>query len=174
MLNKTYIKNIGSTQTIIGNRCGTHREELNWGANYDGNTADIRLNTNSNGKKHKYHFTLDNDDLANMLNVDNVPMPIHQRLKADFNRPAFRLDPSIYRIQLPTPELLPRAPSYESYPELELSSPSSFLSSPSSDEEFIVPVTLTPTRRRYKKSHRTHRVFKRVKTPSSRRSSRRR
>jgi hypothetical protein len=66
-----------------------------------------------------------------------------------------------------------------------LSSPSSdnYLSSPSSNQEFIIPVTLdqstpyerytfTPRRRNLTfKTHKTHRVFKRPKSSRRRRSS---
>jgi hypothetical protein len=184
MPNKIYIKNIGSTQTMMG-MCpdANHVEEINLAADYDGNKANIFLKTNNNGEKHNYQFTLNEADLANMLNVDNIHMPIHKRLKTDFQQ---SLDPSIYRIQLPTPELVPRSPTYiseesDSSPLLELMN-QKFLSSPSSSEEFIIPVRLNSTtqdnytpRRRHMKTHNTYRVFKRAKTSTNgRRSSRRR
>ena len=34
MLNNTYIKNVGSTQTIIGNNCGNHVQEIDWNASH--------------------------------------------------------------------------------------------------------------------------------------------
>jgi len=179
MLN-TYIKNVGSTQTIIGNRCQNHMEEIDWSADYDGDQAKIRIRTNSDGNKKRYHFTLDNSDLANLLNIDSVNIPIHKRLKADFKKPVFRHDPSVYRIELP------REPSYisessypsisdESFEELVDSSPNSFLSSPSSNDEFVVPVTMnpspykkytfTPKRRNLTlKTHKTHRIYKKPKS----------
>jgi hypothetical protein len=185
MLN-TYIKNVGSTQTIIGNRCQNHVEEMDWNADYDGNKAKIRIRTNSDGNKGRYHFTLDNSDLANLLNVDSINMPIHKRLKADFKKPVFRHDPNIYRIELPPAyekKILFSEPSYpsisdDSYEELMDSSPTSFLSSPSPDDEFVVPVTMNP--RPYKKytftpkrrnltlkRHKTHRIYKKPKSTLS-------
>jgi hypothetical protein len=175
-------------------------EEMKWDAAYDGNKAKIILKTNLNGKKKGYHYTLNNSDLAELFNMDSVNMPIHRRLKNDFNDSAFRSGPKMYRIELPESSSF----SQYSYPEyqrpfsddmpddtsndtsslmelLSSSSPDSYLSSPSSDEEFIIPVTLnqsspyerytfTPKRRNLTfKNHKTHRVFKRPK--SSRRSS---
>jgi len=190
MLNNSYIKNVGSTQTIIGNRCQSHVQEMDWNADYDGDRAKVLLRTNTDGSKHNYQFTLDNDDLANILNIDSVNIPIHKRLKSDFKKPGFRYKPNLYRIQLPAPEVMRESfsSSSSSFPSsssslsdlLSSSSPDSYLSSPSSDEEFIIPVSLnedpykkytfTPKRRNLTfKNHKTHRVFKRPK--SSRRSS---
>jgi hypothetical protein len=192
MLN-TYIKNVGSTQTIIGNRCQNHVEKIDWDAGYDGDRAKILIKTNSDGDKEKYYFTLDNTDLANLFNIDSVNMPIHKRLKSDFKKPVYR--PNVYRIELPRP---PRSPSYmsdssepsisddsASFSELLSASPSSYLASPSTDDEFIAPITINPgPYKKYKltpkkrnltlRTHRTYRVFKRPKSyRSSRRSSRR-
>jgi hypothetical protein len=188
MSNRIYIKNVGSTQTMLG-RCGSESkfEQMDWGADYDGNKAEIMIKTNSNGKKHNYHLTLDNHDLASMLNIENVRMPLHQRLQSDFKQQLFRHDPSLYRIELPirpTPYMNDSFSSSSSSPLLEWTNPSfssPFLSSPSSDEEFIIPVTLNPTTednfssdKRRKRTHKTHRVFRRAKSSTSRRRSSRR
>jgi hypothetical protein len=195
MLN-TYIKNVGSTQTMIGNRCQNHIEEVNWNADYDGNEANILIRTNNDGNKHKYHFNLDNDDLANLLNIDSVNIPIHKRLKADFKKPVFRHDPNIYRIEIPRSDIYKRDSSSVSEDSqlselLNSSSPNSFLSSPSPNEEFVVPITInqpkqnenlnfykkytfTPRRRNLTlRTHKTHRVYKRPKSSKRRKSSRR-
>jgi len=192
MLN-TYIKNVGSTQTLIGNNYGGHVEELDWNADYDGNQAKILVNTNSDGNRKIYHYTLDNADLANILNINSVKKPLEMRLKKDFKKKqAFRCKPQKYRIELAAPQVVPIAPAYLSEPSLssndsssliemlQSSSPDSYLESPDSSEEFIVPIklddtpydryTFTPKRRNLTlKTHRTHRVFKRPKTSSSRR-----
>ena len=188
MSNRIYIKNVGSTQTMLG-RCGSESkfEQMDWGADYDGNKAEIMIKTNSNGKKHNYHLTLDNHDLASMLNIENVRMPLHQRLQSDFKQQLFRHDPSLYRIELTIihkPYMNDSFSSSSSSPLLEWTNPSfssPFLSSPSSDEEFIIPVTLNPTTednfssdKRRKRTHKTHRVFRRAKSSTSRRRSSRR
>jgi hypothetical protein len=181
MLN-TYIKNVGSTQTLIGNNCGAHVQEMEWNADYDGNQAKILVNTNLDGKRKMVHYTLDNADLANMLNINSVKKPLDMRLKMDLKKPqVFRLKPRQYKIELAAPPLVPRAPAYLSQPSitsndsaalmemLHSASPNSFLSSPASNEEYIVPVTIdrsTPFMMTPKK-HKTHRVFKRPKTTSS-------
>jgi hypothetical protein len=188
MLN-TYIKNVGSTQTLIGNNCGAHVQEMDWNADYDGNQAKILVNTNLDGNRKMFHYTLDNADLANMLNIDSVKRPLDMRLKMDLKKPkVFRLKPRQYKIELTAPPLTPRAPAYLSEPEisndssalmemLHSASPNSYLSSPASNEEFIVPVTIdrstpymmTPKKRNFLvKTHKTHRVFKRPKTTSER------
>lgn len=189
MLNNTYIKNVGSTQTLIGNNCGANVEELNWNADYDGNQAKILLNTNSDGHRKMYHYTLDNMDLANMLNINSVSQPLEMRLRKDLKKPRVSKYKPCYRIELAAPQ---RAPAYLSEPLLSSSSdssnlmemlhsasPDSYLSSPASNEEYIVPVrldqttpheryTFTPKRRNLTlKTHRTHRVFKRPKSTSS-------
>jgi hypothetical protein len=189
MLNNTYIKNVGSTQTLIGNNCGAHIKELDWNADYDGNKAKILLNTNSDGNRKIYHYTLDNADLANMLNIHSVKQPLEIRLKKDLKKPkVFRYKPH-YRIELAAPPISPRVPTFLSEPSndssslmelLHSSSPDSYLSSPASNEEFIVPIklnqspyeryTMTPKRRNLTlKTHRTYRAFKKPKTTSSRR-----
>jgi hypothetical protein len=186
MLN-TYIKNTGLTKTIIGNNCGNQMEEVKWDANYDGNKAKINLKTNLNGKKKGYHYTLNNADLAELFNTDTINIPIHKRLKNDFISSSFRSQPKIYRIELP--DLNESQQSYSqddpsSLMELLTSSDSdnnSYLSSPSTNEEFIIPIrldqstipyeryTFTPKRRNLTlKTHRTHRVFKRPKSSSRR------
>ena len=187
MLN-TYIKNTGLNKTIIGNNNGKQIEEIKWNANYDGNKAKIDLNTNLNGKKKGYHYTLNNADLAELFNMDTINLPIHKRLNNDFNGSRFRNEPIIYKIELP--DLNERQQPYSeddtsSLMELLTSSESdNYLSSPSTNDEFIIPIrleqtttpyeryTFTPKRRNLSlKTHRTHRVFKRPKTSSRRRRS---
>jgi hypothetical protein len=188
MLN-TYIKNMGSTQTIIGNRCQNHMEEIDWNADYDGDRAKILINTNSDGDKERYYFTLDKSDLANLLNINSINMPIHKRLKADFKKPVCK--PNVYRIELPSRPSYISEPSYpsisddsESFSELIDSSPNSFLSSPSTNDEFIAPITINP--RPYKKytftpkkrnltlkTHKTYRIYKKPRNYSTIRSSNR-
>lgn len=195
MLN-TYIKNQGLSQTVIYNSNKKQKEfnEVNWNADYDGNQANISVTSNSNGHKKRYNVSLDNNDLANMLSVPSVNMPIDRRLDMDFNSPTFGNDPSILKIELPEIEDLindmtdtasvslgPKAASLR--PKVATSKLQSYLSSPLSNEEFIVPITiddktidnytLTPGKRhKHKKHHKTYKVYKKVKSsPSSRSKS---
>ena len=210
MLN-TYIKNQGLSQTVIYNSNKKQNEfnEVNWNADYDGNNANISLTSNSNGKKKHYTVSLDNNDLANMLSLPSVNMPIDRRLAMDFNRPVFANDSSILKIELPEIEDLiddmtasasdsaslgPKVASLEPKvaslgpkvaslgPKVKTSKQKSYLSSPLSNEEFIVPITiddktidnytLTPGKRhKHKKHHKTYKVYKKLKSSSARSSS---
>lgn len=201
MLNN-YIKNVGSTKTIIGNRCQNHTEKIDWNADYDGDKAKILIKTNSDGHKKKIHLTLDNNDLANLFNVDSVNTPIHSRLKNDFKKKIFIDNPNLYRIELPTPKLVPRTPLYfsdtfdpedtfdsedtfdpsitsESLSELLNTTPDNFLSSPNMNDEFIVlnqkpykKYTFTPKKRNL--TFKKHKTYRVFKRPKSVRSKRRR
>ena len=175
MLN-TYIKNRGLTQTIVHTNNHDQFNELNWDANYDGNLANISVMSNMDGNKKHYNVTLDNEDLANMLNVPSIGMPIDKRLQMDFVKPSFRNDPKILQIELPdlkTPDFLQREPYFVNDDKsktlgLESSIPSSYLSS--HPEELLLPITiddkytLTQKRRHNKK---THKAYKKSKSPKS-------
>ena len=65
-------------------------DELKWNADYDGDVANIKLNIteHENIKTDKgFHFKLTNNDLANMLSIPSVNIPIHKRLENDFMCP---------------------------------------------------------------------------------------
>jgi len=204
MLN-TFIKNRGSTKTIIHNSNSSNNShnhlnavnEIKWDADYDGDIANISVTSDTNGQKKHFNITLDKNDLEHILNIPSVDMPIHKRLKMDFSK---RLEPSMYKIelpqqQLPDEELLPfEQPTPFEEPiapipfdnnkintlEQLLESPSKrYLSTPLPNEELIIPMSinkkdLTSRRRnRNKKTHKTYRVHKKNKTTTPRKSSRR-
>lgn len=167
MLN-TYIKNRGITETIVHNNNNNHFNKINWDADYDGDIANISINTNTDGRSNHFDIKLDNEDLANILNVQSVNMPIHERLKNDFEQPSYFQEP--HYIELPKTQLEHIKP--KSVEELL----SRHISSPLPDEELIIPLTidrktadkytLTPKRRHKRvKTHITHRVFKKAKSP---------
>ena len=179
MLN-TYIKNRGITKTIFHDNNHNHINQIAWDADYDGDIANISLDTNTNGRQYHYDVKLNNEDLANILNIQGVNMPIHKRLQMDFKEPTNI--PEEYFIELPTYDLKPRQPKNN---EPETSSLEDLLtrhvSSPKTGEELIVPLTidrktmdkytLTPKRRhRRLKTHVTHRVYKKPKTKSKSRT----
>ena len=169
MLN-TYIKNRGHTQTLIRNKNKNKFNEINWDADYDGKVANISVTSDIEGKQKQFDIKLDNNDLANILNVSSVNVPIHKRLQNDFNNRVFIHEPMVYQIELPVaikrpeidmpepspktesieelletikPTSFPSKPKTESIEELlETIKPTSFLSSPKSNEEFIVPLTI--------------------------------
>ena len=68
MLN-TYIKNRGITQMLVRNNNTNKFNEINWDADYDGEIANISLDTTLNGHNKHYNIQLDNEDLANLLRL---------------------------------------------------------------------------------------------------------
>ncbi len=179
MLN-TYIKNRGMTKTIFHNNNINKINQVNWDADYDGETAKILIDSNTNGKHNHYNISLNNEDLANLLNINGVNMPIHKRLEMDFREPM--INHQDYFIELPLYDLKPKEPIIK-----EPSSSSiqqlfnKKISSPKSNEELIIPLTIdkktadnyivTPRRRHKRhKTHVTHRVFRRPKSSKSSKS----
>ena len=122
MLN-TYIKNIGKTKTIIYDNNHNHINEINWDADYDGDVANLSLTTNNDGKNEQFEVSLNNDDLAKILNYPSVNTPIHKRLEYDYMNPKYKMlqpllsEKNIYKL------------------------PSS-ISSPKTSEEYIIPITI--------------------------------
>ena len=160
----TYIKNRGSTKTIIHDNNKNKVNEINWDADYDGNVANISLDLTNNGKSGHYDIKLNNNDLAKMLNIDSINLPIDKRLKKDFKKKQINLEPTVYHLYLddlqsspllpiPTtlnPKLMNYNPTVSLDTEanksleklLQLSSPDSHISSPRLDEELLVPLTI--------------------------------
>jgi hypothetical protein len=196
MLN-TYIKNRGITQTLINNNNQKQFNQINWDADYDGQNANISVTSDTDGNKNHFDIKLDNEDLANMLNIPSVSTPIDKRLQMDFDNDSFRREPQFLQVEIPhlkTPRVAPRKPSYlveepETYEEpqteeqsieklLESITPNSYLSSPLPDEELIAPIsiddktinnfTLTPHKRHKRpKTHKTYKVYKKPKSSST-------
>jgi hypothetical protein len=164
MLNN-YIQNTGISQTILRNNNQNHFNQVDWDAKYDGNIADIRIHSNDDGKRNQMNISLNNDDLANILNIPSVNMPLDKRLELDFDGP----DYEPYFLDLSTPELKPQKPlSVEDLIKKTITIPDS-------DDEFIVPIkidrkssdkyTLTPKKRHKRhKTHITHKIYKKPKS----------
>ena len=196
MLN-TYIKNRGITQTLVNNNNQKQFNQINWDADYDGQNANISVTSDTDGNKNHFDIKLDNEDLANMLNIPSVSTPIDKRLQIDFDD-SFRREPRILQIEVPhlkTPNVQPRQPSYlnqtksplveepeepetdeQSIEELlESITPNSYLSSPLPDEELIAPISIddktsnrfTLTPHRRHKRPKTHKTYKVYKKPKS-------
>lgn len=185
MLN-TYIKNKGITQTIIHNSNNNQNEfnEINWDADYDGNTANISVTTDTNGLRQHYDATLDNIDLDKLLNIPSIDMPLHKRLANDFANQTVSDDPRKYYIELPETE----PENMESFDAIQQDSfkPRSYISSPLANEEIIVPITIDDKKRKHhkytltakkhhrrKKTHNTYRAYKRHKSSAKSAKARR-
>jgi hypothetical protein len=188
----TYIKNRGKTKTIIHNNHHNTVKEMKWDADYDGDIAKVSLDLKNNGKTKHYNIKLDNSDLAKILNIDSVDLPIDQRLKRDFKKVRMERQPSIYDIYLEDlqpqvvteqPLLLNNDTDIMSFIDDDLMKTAkpvySHISSP--EEELLIPLTidkdseksyvLTPRRHHVKpRTHKTYRVYKHKKATSSKNS----
>jgi hypothetical protein len=145
MLN-TFIKNRGTTKTIIHDNNKNNVNEIKWDADYDGDVANISLDLTNNGNVNHLNLKLDNDDLANILNINSVKMPIHKRLEKDFKKSRFHKDPSLYNVYLDdfrSPAIQPEMES-DSFADEILQSlkPNSGVLSPLPNEELIIPLTI--------------------------------
>ena len=180
MLNN-YIKNQGMTQTILHTKNHNHINQTNWDAKYDGEIANISIDTNTDGHRKHYNINLDNEDLADILNIQSVNLPIDKRLKMDFQENYSR--PPDFYIELPAIKLEPIKPEIRSIKKPRISSPST-------GEELIIPLTIdrktskkytSTSKGRHKRlrTHITHKVYRKPKThtkiisSSSRKKSRR-
>jgi len=76
----------GMNQSFVNINGKKKYKNLKWNADYNGEIANIYLKSNDNGRKKIYNFMLDNNDLANMLNVNTNDMLIDERLKQDFKQ----------------------------------------------------------------------------------------
>jgi hypothetical protein len=149
MLN-TYIKNQGISKTFVRNNNRNYTNEMNWDTDYDGDVANIRFDENQNGLHRHYEFSLDNEDLANILNVESVNIPIDKRLEMDFNQP----QPSCKIQVIPSPMS---------------SSSTSSLNAPKMIEYYRV-VPSRKYRHHRHKSRASHKVYRGSKSRSFKRS----
>ena len=188
----TYIKNRGSTKTIIHDNHHNNVNEMKWDADYDGDIAKVSLDLKNNGKAKHYNIKLDNSDLAKILNINSVNLPLDKRLKRDFKKMRIERQPSIYDIYLEDlqpqvmeeqPLLLNNETDIMSFIDDDLMKTAkpvySHISSP--EEELLIPLTidkdseksyvLTPRRHHVKpRTHKTYRVYKHKKATSSKNS----
>jgi len=85
-MNQTIILNKGITETIVSDNNKIHVNSTNWKANYDGDKANILVDSASNGRHTMYKIQLDNDDLASLLQVPSDTITLDKRLLKDFKR----------------------------------------------------------------------------------------
>ena len=188
----TYIKNRGITKTIIHNNHHNNVKEMKWDADYDGDIAKVSFDLKNNGKSKHYNIKLDNSDLAKILNIDSVDLPIDKRLKRDFKKVRMERQPSVYDIYLEDlqPQIMEEQPlllnndtdimSFIDDDLMQTAKPVySHISSP--EEELLIPLTidkdfeksyvLTPRKHHVKpRTHKTYRVYKHKKATSSKNS----
>jgi hypothetical protein len=178
----TFIKNKGITKTIIHNNNKNYYNEINWDADYDGEKANLSLDIDDNGTKGHMEMTMNNDELAEILNIPSENKRLEKRLYDDFlskHSKNDHLDKMIEIKQLPT-ESIPKSILYR-YPkakdsyeknkkrvhfkthqmqsplEIEMGDKDSniftHISSPTSQEEIIFPLVVSETKT-HKRRHR--------------------
>jgi hypothetical protein len=80
------VTNHGFNQTVTIN--GDHQinniSKISWDANYNGQNGNMALDISKNGHNKHIDVKFNNEDLAEILNVPSVTMPLEQRLKNDF------------------------------------------------------------------------------------------
>lgn len=131
----------GNIITLDNNNPQTFKT-INWNADYNGNIANVNINTNSRGKKNNYNVKLSNEDLSYILNLQTSNIPIDKRLQQDY---------------LETSNKLEYMPLHYNY-----------ISSPKYNEEFIVPNTVGTKNKKKSTSHKlkTHKLYKKIKSGS--------
>jgi hypothetical protein len=184
----TYIKNRGISKTIIHNNNHNESSEVNWDADYDGDSANISLDMKDNGLSKHYDIKLTNEDLASILNVPSVDTPLNKRLLNDFNRDEYS-EPDIYKIEFDNlqPNVIPFTEKEREPELLEYINPPqkkyTHISSPLQNEEFIIPMKIdnksmnnykfTPKRRHKRiRTHKTYQVYKKPKSAKLYKTSR--
>ena len=90
---------MGNAKVYIQNGMQRESNEVNWHVDYDGDDADIDVDIGHNGKKTRYKAVLSNEDLANLLNMPSVNMPLENRLQNDFlvDKRVYKLEPISFK-----------------------------------------------------------------------------
>ena len=189
----SYIKNRGTTKTLTYHDNHSNVNQVNWDADYDGKVANISVDIENNGRQKHYDVRLDNEDLANILNVPSINAPLERRLKRDAKLRTFYHNPNMYRIEidnlrsppplLQAPHLMQKAPQIVNLNEINntnksiesllesIRKPPPRISSPLPNEEYIVPLTInskpmekyTLTPKRRHRKIKTHKTHKAYK-----------
>ena len=162
MLNRdnTYITNPGLSKTILQDNKQYMNNSTNCDDFYDRTGANINVNMNINieDKYEDYPMKLDNKDLVNILNYQSINTPLDKRIKMDFQKQQTIIP---FSIQKDVPEM----------------SNVTHISSPLSDEEFVVPLQISKTstdlyphlkktKSKRRKSHVTRKIYKKIKSSS--------
>jgi hypothetical protein len=185
----TFIKNKGITKTIIHNNNKNYYNEVNWDADYDGEKANISLDIDENGKKEHVEMKMNNDELAELLNIPSENSMLDKRLYRDFLSKRSMRDHNIIEIEIPKHydgNIIPKSILYR-HPKAKDSliyeknnkrvhfqneEPISLenemaeniythISSPEPQEELLIPLVINDTKTR-KQRHR-----RRPKTPTT-------
>jgi len=159
----TFIKNKGITKTIIHNNNKNYYNEIDWDADYDGEVAKISLNINDNGVKEHFNTKMNNDEMAEILNIPSIGTAIDKRLYNDFlgKRPK-KLDDHnmilIYRKPKPVKKVVKFIDPNELVDSLEnimipREEKFTHISSPLPQESLLFPLQIKSNKTRHNKRH---------------------
>lgn len=180
----TFIKNKGVTKTIIHNNNKNYYNEVNWDADYDGENANISLDIDGNGVKSHVEVKMNNDELAEILNIPSENKTLEKRLYDDFLRKQSKnnhCDKMVEIQELPNDDI-PKSILYR-YPKAKDSFEKNkkkvhfegqdlqsllennlnkgnndiftHISSPTSQEEIIFPLVVSERKTRSRRRHRS-------------------
>lgn len=185
MLN-TFIKTKGITKTLIHNNNKNYINELNWDADYDGEKANISLDIDENGTKGHINMKMNNDELAELLNIPSENTMLDERLYNDFLSVHPNNEYKIIEI-----EELPKSMFNNKFHLLKDSFEKhkkkvhfvnenataediyTHISSPEPEEEIIFPLVISETKTRKHrghkkpKSHITYKVYRKSKSSTN-------
>ena len=154
------INNIGTSKIIVHKNNHNYVNETKWDANYDGNIANIVIDSNNNGEKMQYDIQLNNEDLANMLTIEPIDVPIHERLASDFED-ADSYKP--YYIELQPPKLKPRKPILKKSKSRSLKKMiDKYILSPKHRKKSNKRRKKTNAKTKKKKSHKIHSILEEI------------
>jgi hypothetical protein len=77
------IQNYGSTKTFVQTNGEKHMNNIDWKLKYDGNNVRGKVNVKNDKDSKHYKINMDNNDLAQLLNMPKYKKPIHKRLEDD-------------------------------------------------------------------------------------------
>jgi hypothetical protein len=80
-----HIKNKGATKTFIHKNGKNKVSKINWDADYDGENANLSLDMDENGKKGHIEMKINNDELAELLNIPSENNMLDKRLYKDLS-----------------------------------------------------------------------------------------
>ncbi len=78
------MQNYGSTKTYMIRNGKKHLNKINWNLNYDGDHVLGKVYVNHDNDRKQYDVSLNNNDIAQLFNMNAVNKPIDNRLQDDF------------------------------------------------------------------------------------------
>jgi hypothetical protein len=86
------MQNYGSTKTYMMRNGKKHLNKINWNLNYDGDHVLGKVYVNNDNDRKQYNVSLNNNDIAQLFNMNAVNKPIDDRLQDDFFKSYAGLD----------------------------------------------------------------------------------